>query len=77
MKDGAAFVGLVRSSSDTWTFGRSFGASGGGAVVAFRFSRESMSFGGSAGGAATLCGKESMQLGIAGLTEEDSKPGAL
>jgi hypothetical protein len=72
----ATLVGLVRSSNDTWSFGRSLGASLGGALATLRLSSDNTSFGGSAGGATTFCGKESKQLEVARLSEEDSKPGA-
>jgi len=72
----AALVGVVSSSKETWSFGKSFGASLGGAFATLIFSSDKTSVGGSEGGAATFCGIESRQLEVARHVEEVSKPGA-
>jgi len=72
----ATLLKVVRSSSDTLSFGRSLGSSVGGAFATPKFSSDNTNFGGSVGGAATFFGKESKQAEIIGLAEEDSKPGA-
>jgi len=62
-----AAVELVRSSSDTLSFGRSLGGALGGALESLKSSRDTTRFGGAVGGAATFGGK---------LGEDTSKPGA-
>lgn len=69
-------MGVVRSSKETVSFGKSFGGELGGALESVRSSKDTTNFGGSFGGAATFGGKDGGEVAHEASRPGASKPGA-